>query len=111
MSSKIKSGDKIIVLTGDDRGKTGVVLRVFPKKNKAIVKEINKVKKHTKPTAENPQSGIIEKEAPISISNLAILDPKTNLPSRVGFKIDGDKKYRIAKRSGSLIVEDVKTKK
>ncbi len=100
---KIKKGDRIIVLTGKDKGKKGSVLSVSPKTGKAVVQGINIVKRHTKQTASQ-EGGIIAKEMPIHISNLAHLDPKDNKPTRVGFKINKDgSKVRIAKRSGEVI--------
>lgn len=100
---KIKKGDQVIVLSGSDRGKKGEVLVVKPKDNKAIVEGINIIKKHTKPSAQNPQGGIIETEAPIQISNLAIVDPETGKATRVGFKVEDGKKVRFAKKSGKTL--------
>lgn len=100
---KIKKGDNVIVLAGGSKGRTGEVLRVFPAKNKAIVEGVNVIKKHTKPSAQSPQGGIVETEAPIHISNLAIIDPDSKKPTKIGYKIDGDKKVRIAKKSGKTI--------
>jgi len=100
---KIKKGDRVIVTTGRDKGKIGEVLRVLPKENRAIVQGVNKVKRHTRPGVGNP-GGIVEKEATIHISNLAHVDPKTNKPSRVGFKFLSDgRKVRYAKRSGEVL--------
>ncbi|MFV0531895.1 MAG: 50S ribosomal protein L24 [Flavobacteriales bacterium] len=99
---KIKTGDKVIVLSGASKRDTGKVLKVIVDKNRAIVEGVNMIKKHTKPSAENPQGGIIEKEAPIHISNLALVDPKTGKPTRVGYKMEGDKKVRYAKKSGEI---------
>ncbi|AFL96670.1 50S ribosomal protein L24 [Ornithobacterium rhinotracheale] len=100
---KIKKGDQVVVLSGSDKGKKGEVLQVRPKDNKAIVQGVNVIKKHTKPSAQNPQGGILETEAPIQISNLAIVDPETGKPTRVGFRIEGDKKVRFAKKSGKTL--------
>ncbi|WP_211100393.1 50S ribosomal protein L24 [Azospirillum sp. TSO35-2] len=103
MAAKIKTKDKVIVLTGRDKGKTGEVLRVIPKENRAVVQGVNVVKKHQRPSARS-QGGIIEFEAPINLSNLAHVDPKDGKPTRVGFKILEDgRKVRVAKRSGEVI--------
>ena len=100
----IKKGDTVYVLAGDDKGETGRVLSIDAKKGRAIVEGINKVKKSTKPSAQNPQGGIVEKEAPIHMSNLSVLDPKTKKPTRVGYKRDENgKKVRISKKSGEEI--------
>ena len=100
---KIKKGDKVQVLAGAYKGKQGQVLVIYPEKNRAIVEGVNIVKKHKKPSAENPQGSIIEKEASIHISNLALLDPKSGKPTRASYKIDGEKKLRVATKSGELI--------
>ena len=102
MAAKIKKGDKVVVLTGKDKGKTGQVLSVIPTETKALVQGINLVRRHTKQTAST-DAGIFTKEAPIHLSNLAIADPKDGKPTRVGFRVDGDKKVRFAKRSGEVI--------
>lgn len=102
MAAKIKKGDTVIVLTGKDKGKTGTVLQIFPTENRALVQGINMVRKHQKQTA-NQDSGIISKEAAIQISNLAMLDPKENKPTRVGFTIIDGVKRRVAKLSGEVI--------
>ncbi len=100
---KIKKGDKVSILTGKDKGKTGEVLRVFPEDRKVIVSTINVVKKHQKPSRVSA-GGIISKEMPIHISNVAIIDPKTNNPSRVGYKfLENGDKVRFAKKSGEVI--------
>lgn len=96
----VKKGDKVKVLTGKDRGKEGVVLQVFPKKERVLVEGVNMIKKHAKPSQENPQGGILNIEAPIHISNVLPIDPKTGEPTRVGYEIRGGKKVRIAKKSG-----------
>lgn len=100
---KIKSGDNVVVIAGDHKGLEGNVLRVFREKNRAIVEGVNLVKKHEKPSAANPQGGIIEKEASIHISNLAIKDPKTGEATRVGYKMEGDKKVRFSKKSNQVL--------
>ena len=103
-SLHIKKGDTVAVLAGDDKGKTGRVLSIDRKKNRAIVEGVNMVKKSTKPTAQYPQGGIVEKEAPIHLSNLNVVDPKTKKPTRVSFKRDENgKSIRISKRSGEEI--------
>ncbi|MDR1877302.1 MAG: 50S ribosomal protein L24 [Flavobacteriaceae bacterium] len=100
---KIKKGDKVQVLAGAYKGKQGQVLVVYPEKNRAIVEGVNIVKKHKKPSAESPQGSIVEKEASINISNLALLDPKSGKPTRISYKIEGDKKIRVATKSGQAI--------
>ena len=101
--NRIRKGDTVYVNAGNDKGKTGKVLSMDPEKGKAIVEGVNMVSKHTKPNAKQPQGGIIKKEAPIHISNLNLIDPKSGKPTRVGFKVEGDKKVRIAKKSGEEI--------
>ncbi len=104
MAAKIKKGDRVVVTTGRDKGKQGEVLKVFPDEGRAIVQGVRLVKRHLKPSARHPQGGIVTKEAPISLSNLAHIDPKDGRPTRVGFKILEDgRKVRYAKRSGELI--------
>lgn len=100
---KIKSGDTVVVTTGEFKGSEGKVLRVLPEKNKAIVEGVNTVKKHEKPSAANPQGGIKEKEAPIHISNLALVDPKSGEPTRVGYRSEDGKKVRFSKKSNQVI--------
>ena len=100
----IKKGDTVYVNAGDDRGKKGKVLEVFPEKNRAIVEGINLVSKHTKPNAKSPQGGIIKQEAAIQISNLQIVDPSSGVPTRVGRRLnDKGKLVRYAKKSGEEI--------
>ncbi len=103
MAAKIKKGDRIVVLTGKDKGRTGQVLQVLPTEERVLVQGINIVQRHTRQSQANPQGGIINKEAPLHISNVAHVDPKTGKPTRVGFQIDGDKKVRVAKKSGEAI--------
>ena len=103
MAAKIKKGDRVVVLTGKDKGRQGQVLRVLPKDNRVLVAGVNMVKRHTRPTQGDPQGGIKNKEATLHISNVACIDPKSGEPTRVGFKIDGDKKVRVAKKSGEVI--------
>lgn len=99
----VKKGDRVIVLSGSDKGKEGEVLRVFPKKYRAIVDNINMVKKHMKPTQENA-GGIVDQAAPIHISNLMVVDPKTSTPTRIGRKKDDNGKLkRFSKRTGEII--------
>lgn len=103
MAIRIKKGDKVVVITGRDKGKTGEVLRVLPKENRAIVAGVNRVKRHQRQTPSQ-EGGIVEKEASIDLSNLAHLDPKTNKPTRIGFRIlDDGRKIRFAKASGEVI--------
>ena len=99
----IKKGDTVYVNAGNDKGKTGKVLEVIPAKDRAIVEGINMVSKHTKPNAQHPQGGIIKQEAGIHVSNLQLIDPKSGKATRVGYKMDGDKKIRYAKKSGEEI--------
>lgn len=100
---KIKKGDQVIVLAGKEKGKSGEVVQVIPSKERALVQDLNMIKKHTKPSATNPQGGIVEVEAPIHISNLALVDPDSGKATRVGYKMEGDKKIRFAKKSGKTI--------
>ena len=103
MAAKIKKGDQVILLAGRDKGKAGEVVRVMPKETRALVRGLNLVKRHQKQTA-NQDGGIVTKEAPVHLSNLAIKDPKDGKPTRVGFKfLDDGRKVRFAKRSGDLI--------
>ena len=102
MAAKLKKGDKIVVLAGKDKGKTGEILQIIVAKDKALVSGINMVRRHTKQTATQ-EAGIIAKEAPIHLSNLAYADPKDGKPTRVGFKIVDGVKTRFAKRSGESI--------
>jgi len=100
---KIKKGDKVVVITGKDKGKTGEVLRVLPTDGRVIVQGVNMVKRHTRPAMGNP-GGIVEKEGTIHISNVAHIDPKSDKPTRVGFKtLEGGRKVRIARRSGETL--------
>ncbi|MGM9804757.1 MAG: 50S ribosomal protein L24 [Muribaculaceae bacterium] len=100
----IKKGDTVYVNAGEDKGKTGRVLKVLISKNRAVVEGINMVTKATKPNAKNPQGGLVKMEAPIHVSNLQLLDPKTGKPTRVGYKVNEDgKKVRISKKSGEEI--------
>jgi large subunit ribosomal protein L24 len=103
MAAKIRKGDKVIVLVGRDKGRTGEVIEVHPAETRAVVRGVNMVKRHQKQSAQQ-EGGIISKEAPVHLSNLALADPKDGKPTRVGFKLVGEgrdrRKVRIAKRSG-----------
>lgn len=100
---KIKSGDTVRVIAGDHKGAEGKVVRVDREKNKAIVEGVNMVSKHQKPSAKNPQGGIVKKEAPIHISNLSLIDAKSGKTTRVGFEERDGKKVRVAKQSNEVI--------
>jgi len=100
---KIKSGDVVRVIAGDHKGAEGKVVRVYKEKNKAVVEGVNMVSKHTKPSAKNPQGGIVKKEAPIHISNISLIDPKSKQTTRVGIKTEGDKKVRFSKKSNQVL--------
>jgi large subunit ribosomal protein L24 len=103
MKLKIKKGDKVVVITGRDKGKSGEVLRVLREENRVVVQGVNMVKRHTAPGAGQP-GGIVEKEAAIDVSNVAHIDPKTSKPTRVGYKILEDgRKVRVARRSGEVL--------
>jgi large subunit ribosomal protein L24 len=102
MAAKIKKGDRVILLAGKDKGRSGQVTKVMPKESRVIVSGLNLVKRHTKPTQSDPQGGVKTKEASIHVSNVAIADGNGK-PTRVGFRIDGDKKVRVAKTTGEVI--------
>jgi large subunit ribosomal protein L24 len=105
MAQKIKRGDRVVVLAGRDKGKQGEVLRVMPKEDRAVVRGVNIVRRHQKQT-RTEQSGIVSKEAPVHLSNLAVEDPKDGKPTKVGFKtLEDGTKVRFAKRSGETIPE------
>lgn len=99
----VKKGDKVMVISGKDKGKTGVILASFPKKDRVLVEGVNIVKKHSKPSQANPQGGIISQEAPIHVSNVMPIDPKTGEPTRVGYQVVNGKKVRVAKKSGEVL--------
>ena len=99
MAAKIRKGDKVVVITGRDKGRSGEVIEMRPAEGRALVRGIHMVKRHQKQTAQQ-EGGIVSKEASVHLSNLAIADPKDGKPTRVGFKMIGDKKVRVAKRSG-----------
>lgn len=101
--SRILKGDKVLIIAGKDRGKTGLVERVLPKESRVVVVGVNLVKKHLKKSAKNPQGGIIDKTLPIHISNVMLLDPAQNKPTRVGYQLKGNEKQRISKRSGDVV--------
>ncbi len=104
MKNKIKKNDQVIVIAGKSKGQHGKVLRVIPDESRVIVEKVNLVKRHTKPTQTNPRGGIVEKEASIHISNVMLLDPKTNQRTRVGFRLEMDgTKVRYSKKSGEKI--------
>ena len=100
---KIKAGDTVRVITGDHKGAEGKVVKVDREKNKAIVEGVNMVSKHTKPSAKSPQGGIVKKEAPIQISNIALVDAKTKETTKVGMRMEGDKKVRFSKKSNQVL--------
>ena len=102
MAAKIKKGDTVVLLTGKDKGKTGAVTRVFPKEERVLVEGLNMVQRHTKATQFDPQGGIKNKEAPLHVSNVAVVDSQGKA-TRVGFRMDGDKKVRFAKTTGEVI--------
>ena len=102
MAAKLRKGDKVVVLAGKDKGREGEILSVSPSKGKAIVDGVNTVIRHTKQT-QNSQGGRIPQPAAIDLSNIALVDPKNGGPTRVGFRMEGDKKVRFAKKSGEVI--------
>ena len=102
MAAKIKKGDQVMILTGKDKGRQGAVLQVLPKEQRVVVSGLNMVQRHTRPSQLDPQGGIKHKEASLHLSNVAVVDSKGK-PTRVGFKIEGDKKVRIAKTTGEVI--------
>ena len=104
MAAKVKKGDRVVVLTGRDKGKQGEVLKVLPKEHRVVVQGVTVVKRHQKASARNPEGGIVTKEAPLDVSNVAHLDPKDGRPTRVGFRfLEDGRKVRYAKRSGEVI--------
>ena len=102
MAAKIKKGDRVVVLTGKDKGRQGAVLKVFPKEQRVLVGGLNMVQRHTRPTQMDPQGGIKNKEAPIHVSNVVIVD-SAGKPTRVGFREEAGKKVRFAKTTGEVI--------
>ncbi|WP_163539057.1 50S ribosomal protein L24 [Gracilibacillus sp. YIM 98692] len=99
----VKKGDKVQVISGKDKGKQGTVLTAFPKKDRVLVEGVNVVKKHAKPSQDNPQGGILDQEAAIHVSNVLPIDPKSGEPTRVGYEDRDGKKVRIAKKSGEAL--------
>ena len=104
MAARIKKGDKVIVIAGAAKGSQGEVLRVLPKEDRAVVQGIAMAKRHTKPKGVGQPGGIVEREAAVHLSNLALIDPESNKATRVGFKVlDDGRKVRVARKSGALI--------
>jgi len=104
MAARIRKGDKVIVIAGAAKGSQGEVLRVLPKENRAVVQGIAIAKRHTKPKGVGQPGGIVEREAAVHLSNLALIDPSTSKPTRVGFKLlENGAKVRVARKSGALI--------
>lgn len=104
MAAKVKKGDRVVVLTGRNKGAEGEVLKVIPAENRVVVRGVNVVKRHTKPSQLNPQGGINSFEAPVHVSNVAMIDPRDGKATRVGFKTDEHgRKFRYAKRSGEAL--------
>jgi large subunit ribosomal protein L24 len=101
-SLKIKKGDRVVVLSGKDKGRHGAVSKVFPKESRVLVDGLNMVQRHTRPTQMDPQGGIKNKEASLHLSNVAVVDSEGK-PTRVGFRMDGDKKVRFAKTTGEVV--------
>lgn len=100
----VKKDDVVIVITGKDKGKKGRVIAAYPRENRVLIEGVNLVKKHAKPSQQNPQGGILTQEAPIHVSNVLIVDPKTGKPTRVGYKVlENGQKVRISKKSGEVI--------
>jgi large subunit ribosomal protein L24 len=102
-TAKIKKGDKVVILSGKDKGKQGEVTKSIPREGKVIVSGVNIITRHKKPTQGNPPGGLEKAEAPLHVSKVALQDPKTGKPTRVRFEIQGDKKVRVAVRSGETI--------
>ncbi|MCD4825402.1 MAG: 50S ribosomal protein L24 [Phycisphaerae bacterium] len=104
MASHVKKGDMVVVLAGDDKGKTGEVLRVYMKSDKVLIQGVNRVYRHMKPSRQNPHGGRIQKEMPVHVSNVLPVDPETSQPTRVGFRITQDgSKERYARKSGKSL--------
>ncbi len=104
MAARIRKGDTVVVVTGADRGKRGEVLQVMPKAERAVVQGVNVAKRHTKPQGMGQPGGIVEKEATIHLSNLKLIDPKSDKPTKVGFRVlEGGRKVRVAKATGEVI--------
>ena len=104
MGVRIKKGDTVVVRSGKNKGKRGKVLKVLPKKGRVIVEKVNLVKKHSKPSQANPTGGIVEREGSLALSNVMLVDPKTNQPTRVGYtELENGTKVRVARGSGETI--------
>ena len=104
MAARIRKGDQVVVITGADKGRRGEVLQVMPKDERAVVRGVRVVKRHTKPTGMGQPGGIIEKEGPIHLSNLMLVDPKSDKPTKVAFRVlEGGRKVRVAKATGEVI--------
>ena len=104
MAARIRKGDRVLVITGADRGKQGEVLQVMPKENRAIVQGVAVARRHTKPRSMGQPGGIVEREASIHLSNLALIDPKTDKPTKVGFRVlENGAKVRVARATGQVI--------
>lgn len=101
--SKLRKGDKVLVIAGKDRGKTGVIERIFPAKNRAVITGINMLKKHLKRSAKNPQGGVVDVTASIHLSNIMLLDPTQNKPTRISYRLQGQTKERISRISQEVI--------
>jgi large subunit ribosomal protein L24 len=99
---KVRKGDQVMVITGRDKGKTGEIVRVLREENRVLVRGVNVAQRHQRQTA-GQQGGIVSKELPIHVSNVALIDPKTKQPTRVGYRMDGERKIRFARRSGEAI--------
>lgn len=99
----VKKGDKVMVISGKDKGKTGVILTAYPKKDRVLVEGVNIIKKHIKPNQANPQGGIVSQEAAIHVSNVMLIDPKTGEPTRVGYKVEDGKKFVLRKNLVKLL--------
>jgi large subunit ribosomal protein L24 len=102
MAAKVKKGDRVVVISGQDKGKEGEVLKVLPAEARVVVQGVNVATRHRKPTGTK-EGGIEKFEAPIAVSNVLHIDPTDGKPTRVGFKIDGDRKVRVSKRSGAVL--------
>ena len=102
MAAKIRKGDRVVVLAGKDKGREGKVQKVFPKEQRVLVEGLNMVQRHTRPSQLDPQGGIKNKEAPLHVSNVAVVD-SNGKATRVGFRVEGDKKVRFAKTTGEVI--------
>ena len=99
----VKKGDKVVVISGKEKGREGTILQAYPKKERVLVEGVNYVKKHAQPSQDNPQGGILTIEAPVHVSNVMPVDPKSGQPTRVGYEVKDGKKVRIAKKSGEAL--------